>query len=137
MVGIVIVSHSAKAAEGIVELALQMAGCGQSIIAAGGMYDGGIGTDAVKIKEAIEKADTGDGVVVLIDLGSSALSSSMAIELLDESTAKRVRIADAPVLEGAIIAAVQAAIGDNADNVLAAAEGARSLPKLNTEVLPQ
>ncbi len=129
MVGIVIVSHSAKAAEGIRELAAQMAGGSLSIIAAGGIWDGSIGTDAVKIKEAIEKADSGEGVVVLVDLGSSVLSSSMAIELLDESIGKRVRIADAPILEGAIVAAIQASIGDTLDNVLAVAEESRSLVK--------
>ncbi len=129
MVGIVIVSHSSKAAEGIKELAAEMSGNSQSIIAAGGMWDGSIGTDALKIKEAIERADEGEGVVILVDLGSSVLSSSMAIELLDESIGKRVRIADAPILEGAIIAAIQASIDDNIDNVLAAAEESRSLLK--------
>jgi dihydroxyacetone kinase phosphotransfer subunit len=129
MVGIVIVSHSSKAAEGIKELAAQMSGGSQSIIAAGGMWDGSIGTDAVKIKEAIERADSGEGVVVLVDLGSSVLSSSMAIELLDDSIGKRVRIADAPILEGAIIAAFQASIDDTLDNVLAAAEESRSMLK--------
>lgn len=129
MVGIVIVSHSSKAAEGIKELAAQMSGDSETIIAAGGMWDGSIGTDALKIKEAIENADTGEGVVVLVDLGSSVLSSCMAIELLDDSVGKMVRIADAPILEGAIIASVQASIGDTLDNVLAAAEGARSMLK--------
>jgi dihydroxyacetone kinase phosphotransfer subunit len=129
MVGIVIVSHSAKAAEGIKELAVQMSGDSRSIVAAGGIWDGSIGTDAVKIKEAIEEADSGEGVVVLVDLGSSVMSSSMAIELLDESLGKRVRIADAPILEGAIVAAVQASIGDTLDNVLAVAEESRSLIK--------
>lgn len=129
MVGIVIVSHSRKAAEGIKELAAQMSGDSQSIIAAGGMWDGSIGTDAIKIKEAIEKADSGEGVVVLVDLGSSVLSSSMALELLDENIGKRVRIADAPILEGAIVAAVQASIGDTLDNVLAVAEEARNMLK--------
>lgn len=130
MVGIVVVSHSVKAAEGIKELADQMAGESNSIIAAGGLEDGSIGTDAVRIMEAIKKADNGDGVVVMVDLGSAVLSSSLAVELLDKSMGERVRIADAPVLEGTICAAVQASIGDKLDSVLAAAEEARSLPKL-------
>ncbi|MHB1391487.1 MAG: dihydroxyacetone kinase phosphoryl donor subunit DhaM [Clostridia bacterium] len=129
MVGIVIVSHSAKAAEGIKELANQMAGKGNSIIAAGGLEDGSIGTDAVRIMEAIKKVDTGDGVVVMVDLGSAVLSSSLAVELLEDSIRERVRIADAPILEGTIIAAVQASIDDNIDNVLAAAEESRNLLK--------
>jgi len=130
MVGIVIVSHSAKAAEGITELAYQMAGQSNGIIAAGGLEDGSIGTDAVRIMEAIKKADSGDGVVVMVDLGSAVLSSSLAIELLDKETRAGVRIADAPVLEGAISAAVQASIGDTLENVLTAAEDARNLLKL-------
>lgn len=129
MVGIVIVSHSAKVAEGIKELADQMACENKAVVAAGGLLDGSIGTDAVRIMEAIKKADTGDGVVVMVDLGSSVLSSSLAMELLEDGIRERVRIADAPIVEGTIIAAVQAAIGDDLDNVLAAAEESRGLPK--------
>ncbi|HYE82926.1 MAG TPA: dihydroxyacetone kinase phosphoryl donor subunit DhaM [Clostridia bacterium] len=129
MVGIVIVSHSAKVALGIKELAEQMTGGNSSIIAAGGLEDGSIGTDAVRIMEAIKKADTGDGVVVMVDLGSAVLSSNLAIELLGEGVRERIRIADAPVLEGAVIAAVQASIGDSLEDVLAAAEASRSMLK--------
>lgn len=129
MVGIVIVSHSATAALGIKELAEQMAGGGISIIAAGGLEDGSIGTDAVRIMEAIRKADTGDGVVVTVDLGSAVLSSNLAIELLGKEAAEKVRIAEAPILEGTVIAAVQASVGDSLDNVLAAAEETRSMLK--------
>ena len=70
MVGIVIVSHSWKVAEGIYDLVMQMASESDHIIPAGGMEDGSIGTDAMKIQAAIEKADTGDGVAVLADLGA-------------------------------------------------------------------
>jgi PTS hybrid protein len=129
MVGIVIVSHSYKAAEGIKELAAQMSGMDDSIIAAGGLEDGSIGTDAVRIMEAIKKADKGDGVLILADLGSAVLSSSLAIELLGNDDTERVKIADAPILEGAVIAAVQASIGDSLEDVAAAAEEARNLPK--------
>lgn len=129
MVGIVIVSHSAKAAEGIKELAEQMSRLEGSIIAAGGLDDGSIGTDAVRIVEAIKEADKGDGVLVLADIGSAVLSSSLAIELLGSDAAEKVKIADAPILEGAIIAAVQASIGDSIEGVLAAAEESRNLPK--------
>ena len=81
MVGIVIVSHSAKVAEGIKEMAMQMSRPEQKIIAAGGMEDGGIGTDAMKIQAAIEAADDGSGVLVLVDLGSAVLSTDVALEL--------------------------------------------------------
>ena len=104
MVGILIVSHSKKAAEGIYELAVQMAGEDHRVLAVGGMEDGSIGTDAIRIKEGIEKADDGDGVLLLADLGSGILSSQTAIDLLEEDI--KVEIADAPILEGAVSAAV-------------------------------
>ena len=109
MVGIVIVSHSAKAAEGIRELAMQMASPETPILAAGGMEDGGIGTDAFRIQTAIEEADRGEGVLLLVDLGSAIMSAETATDFLDEDI--DVRIADTPVLEGAVSAAVAALQG--------------------------
>ena len=106
MVGIVIVSHSKKVAEGVVELAQQMAGANDHIIPCGGMEDGSIGTDAVRIMEAIQEADTGDGVAILVDLGSGILSTQTALDLLEEPI--NAVIADAPILEGAIAAAAEA-----------------------------
>ena len=129
MVGIVIVSHSWKVAEGIYDLAMQMASENEHIIAAGGMKDGSIGTDAMKIQEAIEKADTGDGVAVLADLGSGIMSAEMAIEMLESDI--NVRIADAPILEGAISAAVTSTSGASLDEVIEAAEEARTASKLS------
>ena len=129
MVGIVIVSHSKKAAEGICELALQMAGERTKIIPCGGMEDGGIGTDAVRIMEAVKEADDGDGVCVLCDLGSGILSTQTAIDLMDEPV--DARIADAPILEGAVSAAIPAAFGEPLDAVIGAAENARNMKKLN------
>lgn len=130
MVGIVIVSHSAKVAEGIKEMAMQMSRPEQKIIAAGGMEDGGIGTDAMKIQAAIETADDGSGVLVLVDLGSAVLSTDVALELVDEELKERVKVADTPILEGAISAAVEASLGSPLDTVVATAEGARKLQKL-------
>ena len=120
MVGVLIVSHSKKAAEGIYELAVQMAGKDHRVVAVGGMEDGSIGTD--------EQANGGEGVVLLADLGSGILSSQMAIDLLEEDIP--VQIADAPILEGAISAAVQAAIGGNLKEVIEAAELAKQVSKL-------
>lgn len=129
MVGVVIVSHSQKVAEGIREMALQMAAAQQQVIAAGGMADGGIGTDAVKVSEAIIAADTGDGVVILVDLGSAVLSTETAFEFLDDELRAKVKIADAPILEGAISAVVEASLGSPLAAVVATAEGARTLNK--------
>ncbi|MDR3563113.1 MAG: dihydroxyacetone kinase phosphoryl donor subunit DhaM [Negativicutes bacterium] len=129
MVGIVIVTHSAKTAEGICETAAQMARPGQRILPAGGCGNGEIGTDAVKIAAAIEAADDGSGVVVLVDLGSAVLSTETAMELLEEELRPLVRIADAPVVEGAIAAVVQASLGGTLAEVLETAEGVRDLSK--------
>ena len=102
MIGLVVVSHSAKAAEGIVEIAAEMGG-DTGIESAGG--DGGeIGTDADRIVDALGAAADGDGVVVLVDLGSAVMNAEVAVEMHDGEAV----IADAPVLEGAVNAAVAA-----------------------------
>ncbi|SDE79430.1 dihydroxyacetone kinase phosphoryl donor subunit DhaM [Sporomusa acidovorans] len=129
MVGIVVVSHSAKVAEGICELAGQMASAGQKLIPAGGMADGAIGTDAYRILAAIEEANTGDGVLVMVDLGSAVLSAELALDLLDETVKNQAAIADAPILEGTVAAAVAASIGQPLVSVVQTAEGARELRK--------
>lgn len=129
MVGIVVVSHSAKVAEGICELARQMAAPEQKLVPAGGMADGSIGTDAFKIQAAIEAANTGDGVLVLVDLGSAVMSAELAVDMLADPLKSRVVIANAPILEGAIAAAVDASIGQPLVSVVATAEGARELSK--------
>jgi phosphoenolpyruvate---glycerone phosphotransferase subunit DhaM len=129
MVGIVLVSHHVKIAEGIKELAAQMAIPDLKIIAAGGLEDGSIGTDALRISEAVHEAQTDAGVVILADLGSAVMSSETALEFLDEEVRRNVKIADAPIVEGAVAAVVQASIGGTVDEVLAAAEGARDLHK--------
>lgn len=129
MVGLLIVSHSKKAAEGIYELAVQMAGKDHRVVAVGGMEDGSIGTDALRIRQGIMDADDGDGVVILADLGSGILSSQMAIDLLEKEI--DVVIADAPILEGAISAAVQASIGGSLTEVAEAAELAKQVSKLD------
>jgi PTS hybrid protein len=130
LVGIVIVSHSAQIAAGTVELARQMAGPDLRIEGAGGIADGSLGTDAAAIMAAIEAADGGAGVVVLVDLGSAVLATQTALELLGDGVAARVRLSGGPLVEGAVVAALQASIGDPLDAVHAAAEGAASLPKL-------
>jgi PTS hybrid protein len=129
-VGLVVVSHSAKIAEGVVELAGQMAETVR-ILAAGGADDGGIGTDATLIAEAIAAADEGDGVLLLVEFGSAVLSAQVAIdELVDEELRPRVRIAEAPVVEGAVVAAIQASTGSSLEEVDQAARGAATMVKV-------
>ncbi|EJN61238.1 dihydroxyacetone kinase phosphoryl donor subunit DhaM [Halogranum rubrum] len=131
MVGLVVVSHSAKAAEGICDVAAEMGSAEAEIVAAGGDEDGSIGTSAPRIQDAIEQARDDDGVVVLVDLGSAVMNTELAIEML-ESDDDDVRIADAPILEGTLNAAVNAA-GSKAtlESVVEAAEDAREYRKLN------
>ena len=127
MVGLVVVSHSTKAAEGICEIAAQMAS-EASIEPAGGEKDGTLGTSVDRISDAIEAADEGDGVVLLVDLGSAVMNAELAVEMADAE----VRIADAPVLEAAVNAAVESTSKKaTLDSVVEAAEDARDYRKLN------
>jgi phosphoenolpyruvate---glycerone phosphotransferase subunit DhaM len=116
-VGLVIVSHSARLAEGVVELAGQMAPL-VPIVAAGGMADGGLGTDFDAVSRALADADQGAGVVLLFDLGSARMTADMAVEMHDNAV-----VADAPLVEGAVAAAVAAAGGADLAAVVAAATG--------------
>lgn len=116
MVGIVIVSHSEKIAEGAKEVAEQMVP-EVKIYSAGGTDDGRIGTDAMKISAAIENAFDKDGVILLFDLGSSLMNAEMAIEFLDEDIKSKVEIIDAPLVEGAIVAAVYASMNKTIEEI--------------------
>ncbi|MFO7833918.1 MAG: dihydroxyacetone kinase phosphoryl donor subunit DhaM [Halohasta sp.] len=127
MIGLVVVSHSHGAAEGICELAAQMGG-DAPLEPAGGDGNGGIGTDADRIGEAIAAADDGEGVVVLVDLGSAVMNAELAIEM----TEANATIADAPILEGALNAAVEATNEKaTVDSVLEKAEEAREYRKVS------
>jgi phosphoenolpyruvate---glycerone phosphotransferase subunit DhaM len=136
-VGLVIVSHSRRLAEGVVELAGQMAP-DVVIVAAGGMSDGGLGTDFGAVDAALAAADQGAGVVVLFDLGSARMTADMAVEALADPT--RAVVADAPLVEGAVAAAVAAAGGADVSSVVAAAEGrlvasSSCVPDVQTDIV--
>ncbi len=123
LVGLVFVSHSVKIADGLVDLARQMAPR-TVLAAAGGTDDGGIGTSFTLVLAGIERADAGAGVVVLCDLGSAILTAETALDFLDESVRERVRVVDAPIVEGGVAAAVAAEIGGKLDDVVRAARSA-------------
>ena len=129
LVGIVVVSHSRRLADGVVELARQMAGDDLALEAVGGGPDGSLGTDADAIAAAIERADRGAGVLILADLGSAVLASQTAIELLGGADARSVVISGGPIVEGAVIGSVQASIGQSLAEVTAAAEATRAMDK--------
>lgn len=124
-VGLVIVSHSSKISEGVVELAEQMAP-NVRIFAAGGTSDNPsrIGTSLERVQSALIGADTGDGVVVLTDLGSAVMTAEMTLEFLSPETRARIRLPQAALVEGAVAAAVQAESGGSLNEVANAAERA-------------
>src|SRR4051794_14619030 len=125
MVGIVVVSHSRALARAAVELAEQMLhGHRPAIAIAAGLDETTLGTDAVQVKEAIERVDSDDGVVVLLDLGSAVLSAELALDLLDDDVRNRVVLTPAPLVEGLVAAVVTAAGGGSAAEVAAEAVGA-------------
>lgn len=132
MVGIVVVSHSFQLAEEVIKLSMQMAQSSVTVINAGGTGDGRFGTDATKIMDAITAAESGSGVVILVDLGSAVMSAEVALELLGCDPA-RVIVANAPLVEGCIAAVTSASIGLPVEVVLASAEEALSYPKVERQ----
>ena len=121
-VGIVIVSHSEKVAEGAADMVRQMVGDAIPLAFTGGNSDGGLGTDVSSIMEAIDRAWSEAGVAILVDLGGAETNSEMAIEMLDEARQKRIVICNAPIVEGAVIAATEASGGSPLDIVKQMAE---------------
>ena len=126
-VGIVLVSHSVRLAEGAADLAAQVGGGTVAVVAAGGTDDGGLGTSAAKVERALRDAERGAGVVVLPDLGSAVLTVRALLEDLPDVT---VALADAPFVEGAVAATVTAAAGADLMAVAKAAEEAWHVRKL-------
>jgi len=129
VIGIVLVSHSAALAEGLSDLVGQVSGEDVRVVPAGGSGDGGLGTDPDRIAAAIRAADSGSGVVVLVDIGSAVLSVK-AILAGGDLDGIDVRLADAPLVEGAVAASALAATGADLAAVAAAAEEARVVGKL-------
>lgn len=124
-VGLVLVSHSRELAQGLADVAGQMAPS-VTIAPAGGLEDGTIGTSFDLITAAIEKADSGDGAVLLYDLGSGYLTAETAVEFLESEQAERVVIVDAPFVLGAVSASIAAHVGGDLRAVIAAALESRN-----------
>lgn len=126
MVGLVIVSHSELIAKGVLELCRQMAP-NVPMAAAGGLPDGGVGTDFERIYEAVESVRSEDGVAVLFDLGSALMTTEMVLEQFEDIP---VRLVNAPLVEGAVLASVTAEGGASLEEVLAEAHSFYEIPKL-------
>jgi phosphocarrier protein FPr len=130
MVGLVLVSHSRALANALLDLVRQVTPPGVPIAVAAGVGDDRqeFGTDAVEISEAIQSVLSDDGVCVLMDLGSAVLSAQLAVDLLPPEIGAKVRFCGAPIVEGAIAAAVQAGLGSDLEAVCREA-GTALLPK--------
>jgi multiphosphoryl transfer protein len=123
VVGLVIVSHSAALADGVTELAREMGGGEVAIEAAGGMEGGEIGTDAERVRQAVERVRSPDGVLVLMDLGSALMSAEMATEMAEPGGGE-ILLSEAPLVEGAVAAAALAGAGASLEEVAREARGA-------------
>ncbi|HZR44034.1 MAG TPA: dihydroxyacetone kinase phosphoryl donor subunit DhaM [Ktedonobacteraceae bacterium] len=132
-VGLVIVSHSARLAEGVAELAGQMAQGLVSIASAGGAPDGSLGTSFEKVLAALRQVTGPDGALILLDLGSAVMATEMAVEAFAADHDYPVVISAAPLVEGAVLAAVEASVGSSLQEVAEAAEHGSELPKLHKE----
>ena len=121
-VGIVIVSHSPKVAEGAADMVRQMVGDSVPLAWTGGNSEGGLGTDVASIIEAIDRAWSDAGDAVLVDLGGAESNSEMAIDMLASERRERVVVCEAPVVEGAVMAATEASGGATLDAVRRTAE---------------
>jgi dihydroxyacetone kinase phosphotransfer subunit len=122
MVGIVIVSHSKDIAKGTADMVRQMVGSEIKVAFCGGNPDGGLGTNVAGIIEAIDAAWSTKGVAILVDLGGAETNSEMAVEMLEPARRDRVVVCNAPIVEGAVMAATEAAGGSSLDQVRAVAE---------------
>ena len=126
MVGLVIVSHSARLAEGVVDLARMMAGAAP-IAAAGGLEDGSFGTSFEKISSAVDQVYSDDGVLILMDMGSAVMTAEMVMESMED---RKIVLADCPVAEGAVTAAVEAESGSSLEDILKELEQVGTQKKL-------
>ena len=128
MVGFVVVSHSEKVAQGIVDICKQFNDT-SLIVDAGGIEDR-IGTDVIKIKTKIEEInEKSDKILVFGDLGSSILSADMAIEMLDDEIRPKIHLVDAPLIEGMIAASISAIISDDIEYIIHSAKETRTINK--------
>ncbi len=121
-VAIGIVSHSPDVARGAAEMVRQMVGTSVDVGWTGGNADGGLGTDAAQILSVIEQIWTPAGVVMLVDLGGAEMNTEAAIEMLPADRQATVRIANAPIVEGAVTSGTMASTGADLEAVVAAAE---------------
>jgi phosphoenolpyruvate---glycerone phosphotransferase subunit DhaM len=132
VVSIVLISHSKKLGEGLKELLDQLTARSVHVVSASGIGEE-LGTNALDVKAAIESCPPTTDVAVLFDLGSARLSCETALELMEEQVKARVKVVDAPLVEGAVVAAVEASLGSPIDVVAESAVSARTMRKWSPE----
>lgn len=121
-VSILIVSHSPLIAEGTADMVLQMAGDKVKTAWCGGNSDGGLGTDVAAILNAIDRIWTDAGIAIFVDLGGAETNSEMAIGMIGRPRSERLIICNAPIVEGAVMAAAEASTGASLAEVVATAQ---------------
>jgi phosphoenolpyruvate---glycerone phosphotransferase subunit DhaM len=121
-VGIVIVSHSAKVAEGAADMVRQMVGTEVPLAYCGGNPAGGLGTSVEAIMGAINRAWSDKGVAILVDLGGAETNSEMAIELMPADRQRKIVVCNAPIVEGSVMAATESSGGASLEDVRRIAE---------------
>ena len=126
MFSIIVISHSAKLAEGVVEVARMMAR-DVRIVAAGGTEDGGLGTSYEKIAAAIEETYPEDGAALFMDMGSAVMTAEIAVEAMAD---RRLKLIDAPLVEGVVLAAIEAAAGTALEDLPEKMQQARAMRKI-------
>jgi PTS hybrid protein len=134
MIHIVLVSHSRQLAEGLADLVRFMGPPDVTVAAVGGVEDGHgevhFGTNALAIANAIQENPNADGVIILVDLGSAVLSAETAVDMLEPELQNRCIISNAPLVEGAIIAAIEAGLDRNVREINEAAEAVSRVAKV-------
>jgi len=126
----VIVSHSHLLAVGLKDLALELGRNDLRIATAGGLDDRTLGTSAERIYQAILDVYTEDGVLILFDLGGALFSAQLAIEMLPPGQQEKIKLSDAPIVEGTVVAAVEASLGHTLEQISAAVDATRHMRKI-------
>lgn len=123
MIGIILVSHSKKITDGTKELIEQMANDNSvSVISAGGTSDGRLGASSSKILDAIETLKDAENILIFTDMGSSTMSSEAAVEMVDDEVQEKIKVVQAPIVEGAFAAAIKASTNCSLDEILSEIE---------------
>ena len=119
MVNILLVSHSEELARGLKKLAQQMVGDAVIIKAVGGSKDGSLGTDVDAVYQALNELNREDEVLIFLDMGSAVMNAELAFEFFSEAEQEKLFIVNQPMVEGAVVAAIEASAGKSAEEIIA------------------